>query len=186
VFLASFHDAVIGIDAFVAARHSLPSLVPCYPQGYSVLWTEFLQFSHDTVCNDRSTCCIQARHHTVQNVQLGTNGVRQKVGIDKHVIRWSQRRVVLEKERTRYLRTVCVSVYTFRAHGTYISRTTSSSFGFGVSALARFCFRRASRWVIVRLTCANFLVFLARDMLKHPNREPEKSMSLQRKVSKNF
>jgi hypothetical protein len=59
----TIHDTVIGIGSFVVALQALELLVSGDLQRDAVLRTEFLQFGHDAVGDDRCAGCVEGVHH---------------------------------------------------------------------------------------------------------------------------
>jgi hypothetical protein len=106
VFLDPIYNAVIGVSALVLALEALPSLVTRDPERNTVLGTEFLEFGHDTGCDNGGGFGIEEIHEGLVKLELGVHGVGEEVGVYENGVGRAKGSVGLEEECRGYLWTV--------------------------------------------------------------------------------
>lgn len=170
------HDTIVRIDALVVAFEPFPALVTRDAQGDAVFRAEFFEFAEHTGGYDGDAFGVETVHHCGEELEFVLDGVGEEVCVDEDVVGGDEGGVVLEEEggadlwseMKKAMVSCCGTSRVLLDMGRYISRTTSSPFAFrlpSASPLFWFFLRRASRWPIILLTAANFLVFLTRLMM---------------------
>jgi hypothetical protein len=104
----------------MCARQTLKARIGNDAQCNAEFGTKFLDFSNHTICKDGSACapslalrsvarakdvlgekhtlCIEAIHHSLNNVDLVLDRKVDEVRINKNMVRWSKLLVVLEEQ----------------------------------------------------------------------------------------
>lgn len=92
------HDAVIRVRALVRAGELLEPRVPRDLERNAVLGAQLLQLCKHALGDHGYALCVEAVHHPLDDVDLVLDGKVEKVGIDKHPVRWPERKIVLEEK----------------------------------------------------------------------------------------
>lgn len=93
----SLYNAVIRVSAFMIARESPKSFIPCNSQSNSIFLRQLLELCNDAVSDEDGTWRSKAVKQGSRNIKLVLNREIDEVGIDQDAERWAQRGVVAEK-----------------------------------------------------------------------------------------
>lgn len=98
MLLHAIDNAVIGISSLVIALETLPALVTGNAQGNAVFGTEFFQLGHDARGDDGCGFGVEQVHKGFVQLELGVDGVREKVGVYEDGVGRAEGGVGLEEE----------------------------------------------------------------------------------------
>ena len=100
-------DAVVGVGSFVGAGEPFDPRVLGNLEGDSILVPKLFKLGHDAVGDAGGALGVQTVHHTLDEVDLVSDGEVDEVGIDEDPVGWSELRVVLEEQGGRGFIAAC-------------------------------------------------------------------------------